>query len=226
MTFSQGTPEQPVDARGSAHALPIEARGSAGEQDIDSETLFVRYARFVAAFLHRLGVRKSEVEDLVQEVFMTAHRKGGYRPGPASPTSYLAKLALEARLSTRRRERRWDRAHSEHLALDVIAVQGATPEQALALYQAAARMQCALDTMDPTTRAVFVLFELEGQSCESIAAGLELKLNTVYGRLHRGRKAFHAYVAALRAEDGASTSSPYLSTVEARASAREQSEEP
>jgi RNA polymerase sigma-70 factor, ECF subfamily len=57
------------------------------------------------------------------------------------------------------------------------------------------RLQTAFDGIEPGRRAVFVLFELEGESCESIAAGLELKLGTVYSRLHAARKEFRASLA-------------------------------
>jgi RNA polymerase sigma-70 factor (ECF subfamily) len=135
------------------------------------------------------------LEDLVQEVFVTAHRKGGYLPGAASPTTFLARLALETRLSDRRRNQRWQLSHNDQLAGQTVGTQATTPEQALATRQAAAQMQQALDTMDPTTRAVFVLFELEGQDCDSIAVGLGLKVGTVYSRLHTARTAFRVHVA-------------------------------
>ena len=37
---------------------------------------------------------------------------------------------------------------------------------------------------------VFILFELEGESCDSIAAGLGIPIGTVYSRLHKARKLF------------------------------------
>ncbi len=90
-----------------------DARGSRPEPiSIDSETLFSRYAQFVASFLYRQGARGADIEDLVQDVFLTAHRKGGYRAGAASPTTFLAHLALEANLKRRRGESRWQRSQS------------------------------------------------------------------------------------------------------------------
>ena len=163
--------------------------------DIDAETLFRRYAGFVAAFLFRLGARQTEIDDLVQDVFLTAHRKGGYRAGAASPTTFLARLALEANLARRRRESRWRAARSDEVALATVGGQPADPGHALAVKRAAKRLQDALDSIEPGQRAVFILFELDGESCESIAAGLEIKLGTVYSRLHAARKSFSASVA-------------------------------
>jgi RNA polymerase sigma-70 factor (ECF subfamily) len=173
----------------------VGATGPEAVSPIDSETLFREYAGFVASFLHRLGAREADLEDLVQDVFMTAHRKGGYLPGAASPTTFLARIALEARLQSRRQSIRWQRSQSEGLSSLTLGADPATPESLLAMQRAAQNMQRALDTMEPGARAVFVLFELEGQSCDQIAAGLELKVGTVYSRLHTARKAFHAHVA-------------------------------
>jgi RNA polymerase sigma-70 factor (ECF subfamily) len=165
---------------------------------IDSETLFKRHAGFVASFLYRLGVPDADLEDLVQEVFMTAHRKGGYLPGTASPTTFLARLALEQRLAHRRRDARWQTARGETLAKSTVGAAATTPEQDLALQRAAHGLQRVLDAMEPGVRSVFVLFELEGEPCEAIAAGLGIKLGTVYSRLHRARETFHEHARSER----------------------------
>jgi RNA polymerase sigma-70 factor (ECF subfamily) len=158
---------------------------------IDSEVLFRSYAQFVASFLHRLGVRAADIEDAVQEVFLAAHRKGGYRPGTASPTTFLARLALDARRATVRRNLRFWKAHREPAA----ATEETTPEYALSLRQTAERLQAALEELEPELRAIFLLFELEGESCQAIAEAFDLKLGTVYSRLHHARSKFEAYVA-------------------------------
>jgi RNA polymerase sigma-70 factor (ECF subfamily) len=70
---------------------------------LDSAELFRRYAPFVANFLARMGVFRSDIDDLVQEVFLVAHRCGGYTPGPAKPTTYLASIAFRAATTHRRK---------------------------------------------------------------------------------------------------------------------------
>jgi RNA polymerase sigma-70 factor (ECF subfamily) len=170
----------------------------------DSETLFKRHARFVASFLYRLGVRGPDIDDAVQEVFLAAHRRGGYRPGVASPTTFLARLALEANLSRRRRQGRWETARSEEVARAALGRSPADPAQAFVARQAAERLQASLDAMDAPHRAVFILFELEGESSESIAAGLSIPVGTVHSRLHAARRAFRTSAArsGLRDEGG------------------------
>jgi RNA polymerase sigma-70 factor (ECF subfamily) len=168
----------------------------------NSKALFRRYAVFVASFLHRLGARPDEIDDLVQDVFLTVHRKGGYRPGAASATTFLARIALEARHGKRRKDSRWRAARSSDAASAIVASHAIDPGQALVAKRAAQRLDSALTSMDPDHRAVFILFELHGESCESIAAGLDLKLGTVYSRLHAARRAFRAAAAKGTPEDG------------------------
>ncbi|MGH7438357.1 MAG: RNA polymerase sigma factor, partial [Polyangiaceae bacterium] len=131
-------------------------------------------------------------------------RKGGYRPGAASPTTFLARLALEANVSRRRRQGRWETARSDEAALAALGRVPGDPSQELARKQAALRLQAALEAMDPPHRAVFILFELEGESCEAIAAGLGLPVGTVYSRLHAARRDFRASAArSLERDEGA-----------------------
>ena len=162
---------------------------------IDSETLFKLYASFVASFLYRQGARGPDLDDLVQDVFLTAHRRGGYRPGPASPTTFLAHIALEANLKRRRGDGRWRTSHSDEATGAIVGRAPTDPAQALVTKDAARRLQGMLDGMEPAHRAVFILFELEGESCESIAAGLRVPIGTVYSRLHGARRAFRERAA-------------------------------
>jgi RNA polymerase sigma-70 factor (ECF subfamily) len=162
---------------------------------IDSETLFKVYAGFVASFLFRQGARGPDLDDLVQDVFLTAHRRGGYRPGSASPTTFLAHIALEANLKRRRGEGRWRTSHGDEACGAVVGRAPTDPAQALATKDSARHLQDVLDALDAAHRAVFILFELEGESCESIAAGLQLPIGTVYSRLHAARRAFRERVA-------------------------------
>lgn len=159
-------------------------------QTLDSAQLFRRHGDFVARFLVRLGVARSDVEDLLQDVFLVAHRGGGFEPGPARPTTYLAAIAL--RVATSHRRKRRTRAF---VASDDDAVARATsptgdPARNLETRERLARTQRALDQIDPQRRAIFILFELDGEPCTAIAGALRIPIGTVYSRLHAARKIF------------------------------------
>jgi RNA polymerase sigma-70 factor (ECF subfamily) len=161
---------------------------------LDGDTLFRAHAAFVAGFLARLGVDPAERDDAVQEVFLIAHRRGGFEEGAAQPTTWLAEIALRVASGMRRTRRR----RATQVAADLPTEgEGATPFEAAAAAETMSRMQQALDTLPLKHRAVFVLFEIEGKSCESIAAGLRIPLGTVYSRLHAARRAFQQAYASL-----------------------------
>jgi RNA polymerase sigma-70 factor (ECF subfamily) len=163
----------------------------------DSETLFRCHARFVASLLHRLGVRGPDLDDMVQEVFLAAHRRGGYRPGAASPRSFLARLAVEANFNRRRSEGRWGTPRTDEAARAALGRAPADPVQALVAKDAARQLEASLDAMHRIHRAAFVLFELEGETCESIAAGLNVPVGTVHSRLHTARASFRKSLALM-----------------------------
>lgn len=156
---------------------------------LDAATLFRAHAAFVARVLHRAGVARDDVDDMVQEVFLVAHRRGGFVPDAAKPTTWLARIALGLAANHRRKRRAipTDPAHGEALG-------GGDPADA---GRAAARAQSALWSMDEGKRLVFMLYELEGVPGEEIAASLGIAAGTVYSRLSAARKAF---VAAMEGE--------------------------
>ena len=169
---------------------PPEA-GTTPEQPahLDAARLFRDHAQFVANFVMRLGMRREEVDDVVQEVFLVAHRRGGFIPGVARPTTWLAEIALRVCSSTRRRQRRSREEPDVQAVADAVASTRGPGEQAETA-ESLRRVQQALETLDEAKRAVFILFELDGESCEAIAAGLAIPVGTVYSRLHKARKLF------------------------------------
>jgi RNA polymerase sigma-70 factor (ECF subfamily) len=171
---------------------------------IDAGTLFRDHARFVAGFLTRLGIAPRDIDDLVQEVFLVAHRRGGFAAGTARPTTWLAEISVRV-ASTRRRTLRRRPEQPDDAMLSAVPAGGQDPAEALETTQSLARVQRALDAIDLDKRAVFILFELEGESCDAIAAGLGVPISTVYSRLHAARLAFTAAYEKLSSSSRTST---------------------
>lgn len=155
--------------------------------NIDAAALFRAHAAAVARVLHRAGVPRRDVDDLVQEVFLVAHRRGGFAPGGAKPTTWLARIALGLAANHRRKQR----------AVPADPQQGETLRsgEAADAGDATSRAQAALWCMDEGKRLVFMLYELEGLAGEEIAAALEIPVGTVYSRLSAARQEF---VAAMK----------------------------
>lgn len=165
------------------------------EERLGADELFRSHASFVAKFLARLGTHPQDIDDLVQEVFMTAHRRGGFVPGAARPTTWLAEIAVRVASTKRRTKRRRPEEPDAEAAESVPSAM--TPERSAESRESLERVQAAIDKLGIDKRAVFVLFELEGESCDSIAAGLDIPVSTVYSRLHTARREFKEAYARL-----------------------------
>jgi RNA polymerase sigma-70 factor, ECF subfamily len=169
---------------------------------LDSAELFRRYAPFVANFLARLGVLRSDVDDLVQEVFLVAHRCGGYTPGPAKPTTYLASIAFRA--ATTHRRKRQTRSFVKQ-ADDIVNNAGDdrnSPERDADQRRQLALLDRALGALDVDKRAIFVMAELQGESVVAIAESLGIPVDTAYSRLRAARRIFREAAEALHSEPG------------------------
>lgn len=173
---------------------------------LDAEALYRAHADFVARFLLRLGANGQDVPDLLQEVFLVAHRRGGFTLGRAKPTTWLAEISFRV-LSDRRKKIRRKLEDADVDTVHLAPSQRSSPSETAESRQALARVQQALETLTPEKRAVFVLFELEGESCDAIARGLGIPVGTVYSRLHAARRDFtkvHDELAKERATNGSS----------------------
>jgi len=137
----------------------------------------------------------------MQEVFIVAHRRGGFIPGPARPTTWLARIAIRVALA-HRRTRRKQRTELNEEALSWAQSSAPSPQAQFETTESLSIVQRALDSLEVERRALFVLFEIEGESCDDIAAGLGIPVGTVYSRLHAARREFQkAYdKLAVRAE--------------------------
>jgi RNA polymerase sigma-70 factor (ECF subfamily) len=176
-----------------------DAKPADGAGVIGAEELFRAHAPFVARFLYRLGVRPDAIEDALQEVFLVVHRQGGYRPGAAKPTSYLGSLALHAATADRRRERA-RRARESDAPVDRVASSQSGPVELLEANDSLRLLQAALDRLEPDYRTTLILAEIEGESCQSIAAAMSVPVGTVYWRLHTARKKFQQALTLLDAQ--------------------------
>jgi RNA polymerase sigma-70 factor (ECF subfamily) len=165
---------------------------------LGADALFRAHAGFVASFLRRLGFGSADVDDLVQEVFLVAHRKGGFAAGSANPKAWLAAIARRIASTSRRSQRR----RREDPGVELEGMHNAHADAARELEGRAAlrRVQQALDTLALDDRATFVLHELEGLSCNEIAAAFEIPVGTTYSRLHHARKRFIEAHARLERE--------------------------
>jgi RNA polymerase sigma-70 factor (ECF subfamily) len=167
----------------------------AGRPALSAERVYELHADFVWRTLQHLGARNADLEDLAQEVFVTVHRSIGSFDGRSKLTTWLFGVCLH--LVQRHRRRAYFRL--EFLQAEPPErVDAETPEDRYAGAEARLRLERLLDKLSPERRATFVLFEVEGVSCEEIAELTAVPVGTVYSRLHLARKEVAKAAARLR----------------------------
>lgn len=195
------------------------------ERDLSAAELFREHSPFVARLLYRLGVPAHAIQDTVQEVFLVVHQRGGYRPGPAKPTSFLAMIASNA-AAQQRRKARTQASRFDSCEPDQLRATGGDPARALETNDDLRRLQAALDKLEPELRTTLLLADGEDETCVSIAEAMQVPVGTVYWRLHQARKKFQRALATvdaslhrprLSARDGRSGLAPILAVRSARA---------
>ncbi len=164
-----------------------------------AEALFRAWAPSVARILARLGVPRCDLDDAVQDVFLTAHRRGGYADGPAKEQTWLYEIALRTASNARRRARRKPTEHGE-LALDLAPSTTRGPHESAELREQMHRVAEAIDRIPGDAKLTFVLSEIEGLAADEVARMQSIPIGTVYSRLHGARKTFRAAYAELATE--------------------------
>lgn len=142
---------------------------------------------FVWRTLRRLGVPAADLPDVTQEVFLVVHRRLPYFEQRSRMTTWLFTICLHAARDRRRKAHvRHEIPHAELEAEDPSQSPASRLERSddLALFEA------GLGNMNLDQRAVFLLFEIEGERSDDIARALRIPLGTVYSRLRLAREAF------------------------------------
>jgi RNA polymerase sigma-70 factor (ECF subfamily) len=181
----------------------------AAEGRLDLVGIYGSQKNFVWLTLQRMGIPRSDLDDVFQDVFMIAHRRlHTYKPD-AKLSAWLYGICLRSVAAHRRRAfRRRERADgadagvarpgTEHWHAEVEA-----PDERLRKLEQRATLNDLLDTLDPEHRMVVVMFEVEDQSCQCIAELIGVPVGTVHSRLHTARRKLAKAAVRLRHQGGA-----------------------
>ena len=123
-------------------------------------------------------------EDVVQESLIRAWQASGSLHDDSALRSWVLRITHNTAISTlrKRREELRDPAMLPERS------QGAGTERQVAGRLMVDELMTALDTLDPLTRSIVILRELEDMPYEEIAEALGIALPTVKTRLFRARK--------------------------------------
>ena len=168
---------------------------------MDFVSVYGEWFQHVLRWSRALGGREADLEDLAQEVFVVVRRKLEDFDG-RNLAGWLYKIT---KLTVRDHARRaWFRhlfVGRQHVELDELPEKKAGPELAFEQRENQQLLHRLLGRMSPTRRETFILFEVEGYSGEEISRLQGVPLNTVWTRLHHGRKDFLAMVAELKSSE-------------------------
>ncbi|HET9957208.1 MAG TPA: sigma-70 family RNA polymerase sigma factor [Polyangiaceae bacterium] len=173
----------------------------AAPRPLDLESVYASQREFVWLTLQRMGVRRSDLEDVFQDVFMIVHRRLHTYRADAKLSAWLYGICL--RCAARHRRRAFHRR--EHPA-DVEPEAGlwpssmTAPDQRLDARQRQERLNQLLDVLDAEHRSMVVMYEIEELSCAQIAELTGVKLGTIHSRLHTARRKLAAAAQRLKGD--------------------------
>ncbi len=148
--------------------------------------------------LRRLGVPDADRDDVVDEVFLRVHSKLDSYDTARPMRPWLFAFAVRAASDYRRLAR-------HRMVQDDGVSEGVdpspSPEEAAIQGDAGRLVQQALEALSLSTRAVLVMYEIDGREMKEIAEALEIPLNTAYSRLRLARGTFEAKVRELQGEE-------------------------
>jgi RNA polymerase sigma-70 factor (ECF subfamily) len=172
------------------------ARCRAGDRGA-FELLFERHhARVFRLAVHILRDREAAL-DAVQETFIRAHRGLDRYSGEGSFGGWLTRIAANLAVDGLRRRQRDEVVTIEddgRLVAEVVA-SGPGPQEAAEVARLRGALERGLARLSPMQRIVLVMKEIEGLSCDEIAAALRCSVGTVMSRLHYARAKMQRHLA-------------------------------
>jgi len=172
------------------------AKAKGGDRRAFDE-LVERHLPRVWRVVYRVLRHREDTEDVVQEVFVTAHRSLRDFRGDAKLSTWLHRIAVTRALNHAERAAEKVRRGSEPIeAISEPASTAPTPLHALEAKELRRRLADCLEKVPEAWRAVLALRDAEQMAYEEIAAVLGLALGTVRSRLARARALLQQCVEA------------------------------
>jgi RNA polymerase sigma-70 factor (ECF subfamily) len=146
------------------------------------EALFRRHARMVNGLAYRLMGRDEDIDDLVQDSFLSALRGLDRLTNPQAFASWLGSIVVRTAHKLLRRRRLMTRVglrRNTPLDVEQLIAPGVTGSAAAELKQ----VYGCLDALAPEARIALVLHRVDGLSIPDVAEQMALSVSTVKRRL-------------------------------------------
>jgi RNA polymerase sigma-70 factor (ECF subfamily) len=158
----------------------------------------------VFAFCARMLSDREEALDASQEVFLSAWRNLATFRGESSLATWLLRIAanrclnrIRQRKALAAREEPWPEADAdgEGPEFQPSSPPEGRPDRVAETREMGEILSAALGRIDPGSRWLVLLSDVEGFTCEELAEMAEVPVGTVKSRLHRARMALRRMLA-------------------------------
>ncbi len=170
----------------------------------DFDSIYEEHFPYVWRAARRLGIYPADTDDIVQEVFVVAHRKLPEFEGRAQVKTWLFKILVRVVRHYVRAQERKPGHRPAALQAEVDAPgdgPGGGPAAAVERADAVRILDGLLARLDVDKREVFVLAEIEELSVVEIAEVLGANVNTIYSRLRAARQEFEHALARFQTHE-------------------------
>ncbi len=177
---------------------------SVGLLEANFDEIYESMVQYVWNIVSRMGVHRSDAEDVVQEVFVIVHRRLDDFEGRAQLKTWVFKIAVHVVQHYFRTHARkpGDRATAKGTEIhSLVERQESGPAAEVERRERLRTLDRLLDQLDEPKRAVFVLAEIEQLTMSEIAEIVELNANTVASRLRAARQGFEKALSRFRARE-------------------------
>jgi RNA polymerase sigma-70 factor (ECF subfamily) len=157
------------------------------------EELISRYSNKVFSLASRLTRNAEDAEEVLQDVFVTVHRKIGGFEGKSSFSSWLYRVTVNAAFMKLRKRKQDQTVPLEELIQQPVVVPALkSPESSFVDSQSIRNemleaLEAAIRKLPDDYRPVFILRDVDGLTSREVSKILDLTVPAVKSRLHRSR---------------------------------------
>jgi RNA polymerase sigma factor (sigma-70 family) len=162
----------------------------------------------VERWVRALGARSSDIEDLVQDIFVVAYRRLPHFDD-RNVAGWLYQITRRRMCDYRRLS--WIRhifTEATSTTFERLLVTGPDALKQLESREKAELVERLLDKLPGEQRGAFVLFEIEGCSGAEIAELQQVTVNTVWARIYKARQKLQSRLRVLEARASRSVERP------------------
>ncbi|MDR2473429.1 MAG: sigma-70 family RNA polymerase sigma factor [Tannerella sp.] len=161
--------------------------------------LLERYSKQVFALAVRIVGNRLDAEEVTQDVFLKAFRSLSKFRGESSFSTWLYRIAYNVAVSTVRKQA-IDILSIDESVCDNIPDEITDDDNAIVTDARINSLNCALDKLPPSDKAMLQMFYHDEKSMEDIAVIMQMTVTNVKTRIFRLRKKLYEMIKIM--EDG------------------------